>query len=322
MGGETPEKDIIEAKEALKKALEEAVAAKEAAEKGVPAREVPKKEPAEEPESQAAGSLKAEAQKKEEPEEAETDAPEKGKAEQKNAEKEEQKKTSKRKKTRISVTRVPKKLSIVILVLEFLLLAGITVTFVMYSRADYQNSGKQAEKRIRSDVSCSDGLLKVERVSVNVPSNGDAKYSIAYTWAEDDKDYPSVPYAAVASYLNDGVSPAYEISLYRESYTPNKKVPKGKTADNWFSDWKEKDADGIVEKRLDSGKVHGFLISNLKGSTINSDYRSYTYTFAVKDKKGISVYVLEGVCYDDESLDEFGKIMNDAVASIAISKTA
>lgn len=318
MGGETPEKEISEAKEALKKALEEAVAAKEAAEKGSPVKEVLKKETAADPEAQAAGSLKAEAQETAEPEKTQTDAPEKGKPEKAEAAKQE--KPPKKKKPRMSVKRFPKKLSIVILVLEFLLLAGITVTFVMYSRADYQNSGQQSEKKIRSDVSCSDGQLKVENVSVNVPSKGDTEYSIAYTWAEDDKDYPSVPYAAVASYMNNGESPAYEISLYRESYTPNKKMPKGKTADNWFSDWKEKDADGIVEKRLDSGKVHGFLISNLKGSTINSDYRSYTYTFAVKDKKGISVYVLEGVCYDDESLDEFGKIMDDAVASIAISK--
>lgn len=115
---------------------------------------------------------------------------------------------------------------------------------------------------------------------------------------------------------------AYEISMYRESYAPSKKIPKGKTADNWFSGWKEDGADGIVKKRLDSGKIHGFLVSNLDCETLNSDYRSYTYTFAVSDRKGLSVYVLEGNCYDGESHDEFRKIMNDAVASISVNKDA
>lgn len=232
------------------------------------------------------------------------------------------KETVQKKKVRIRGVRISKKLSIVILLLEVLLLVGITVTFIKYSRADYQKPEKHAEITSGTKISCSDGLLRADRVSVKVPSAGNVAYSVAYTWAESDKKYPSIPYAAVASYHKSEEEPAYEISLYRETFIPKDKIPKGKTAGNWFSDWKEKDADGVIEKHLDSGKVHGFLISNLKGSTINSDYRSYTYTFTVKEKKGISIYVIEGVCYDSESLDEFSKIMDEAVASIAISKSA
>ena len=45
-------------------------------------------------------------------------------------------------------------------------------------------------------------------------------------------------------------------------------------------------------------------------------YRTYTYYFAVQENGGISVYDLEGICYDPEQRDAFKEIIKESIASV------
>ena len=182
-----------------------------------------------------------------------------------------------------------------------------------------------ADETAVDDVSCSSGTLIVNDVSVDVPADGSEVYSISYTWAKDDKEYPSVPYASVVSYPGKDGSTAYEISLYRNDTIKKEALPSGKTSDNWFDSWDATSTDDVVQEARRSGDINGFYIHPVNPAEIEDEedpdsmsYNTYTYYFAVQNKQGISVYVLEGVCHDPEKAKDFVRIFEKSIQKIKV----
>ena len=171
------------------------------------------------------------------------------------------------------------------------------------------------------EISCSDGQLTVNTVSVSVPNDGGVSYSISYDWGKDDKDYPTTPKVAIASYPSDSGNPKYDITLYRDSFTPAKKVPAGKKPSNWFSDWKKVNDEYSKQAPKKYGDINGFEISTV-GNDPEGSFESTSFYFAVRTKEGVSVYVIEGLLYDKEAEKEFNKVLEDAITSIRTKKQA
>ena len=167
-----------------------------------------------------------------------------------------------------------------------------------------------------SDIKCVDGGLIVNDVKAEVPSGTDVTYNIAYSWGEDDTDYPTVPYAATASFAGEGGGTAYDISLYMDSSYSKADIPKGKTVDNWFDDWNSSDdaSGGSLQQPAKAGKLNGFLIS----SDVSGDgsYSARTFYFAKKFNDGIAVYILEGILYDEGSAEAFESVYKECMESL------
>lgn len=111
----------------------------------------------------------------------------------------------------------------------------------------------------------------------------------------------------------------YEISLYKDSFTAEKDIPEGKNDKNWFADWATEQSEDVYKFPHKVGNVRGFCISTMDSKSAPEDYRTYTYYFAVPEKKGISIYVLEGTCYDPDSTDAFSTIIKNAINSINVN---
>ena len=111
----------------------------------------------------------------------------------------------------------------------------------------------------------------------------------------------------------------YEISLYKDSFTAEKDIPEGKDYKNWFSDWTTEQSEEVYKFPHKVGDIRGFCISTVDSKSAPDDYRTYTYYFAVREKKGISIYVLEGTCYDPDSLESFTTIIKNAINSIEVN---
>lgn len=195
------------------------------------------------------------------------------------------------------------------LLLVSLLMKSVTIN----GNEDIQYADSSATDRI----SCADGRLYVNNISASVPKKGNPEYDISYSWAESDTDYPTVPRAAIASYRNKKGDLLYEISLYRDSFTAKEDIPDGKDADNWFDDWKGNGEENakVTGEAVQAGKFRGFLVSPAEG--VSSDSKApYTLYFAVKDKTGISVYILEGILHNEESADAFKAAMDTCTKSL------
>lgn len=171
-------------------------------------------------------------------------------------------------------------------------------------------------------ITCADGTLNVNNVSVSVPPEN-ATYNISYTWGRKDEDYPTVPHSVTSSYYGKDGNLMYDISLYRESLTKPKDIPEGKDASNWFTDWATDDSETNLHKPMDSGSIHGFLVSSVEdieeGAT-GTTYGSTSYYFALQDEEGLSIYVLESILYDKASLEAYRKVMDDSIKSIKVSQ--
>ena len=211
-----------------------------------------------------------------------------------------------------------KKSAIPIVIAELIALIAVIMVIANYFNVNPDDPVRYAQKQAADNVTCADGALIYNDVRAEVPTEGNLKYSISYTWSKDDKDYPSVPHAALVSYMDapENGSTMYEISLYRDSHTPGKEIPSGKTQSNWFSGWTTEKTYEVYKFPHDTGKVSGFCISNLHASHVVDDYRTYTFYFAVPENNGMSVYALEGICYDPEKRDEFHEIIKDSIASL------
>jgi len=213
---------------------------------------------------------------------------------------------------------------IILLAIPTLLLIATIANIIYYNTAiNTDDPITYADEDSSDDVSCTTGSLIVNRVSVAVPTDGNEVYSISYTWSEEDTDYPSVPYASVVSYPGGDGVPDYEIYLYRNDTTKKKDLPSGKTGDNWFDDWDTTESDGIIQEPLSSGKINGFYIhpDGSAGDEDNPDRVgniTRTYYFTVSGKKSVSVYVLEGICYDRERDEEFRQIFEEAISNIKV----
>jgi hypothetical protein len=171
-------------------------------------------------------------------------------------------------------------------------------------------------------ITCADGTLNVNNVSVSVPPEN-ATYNISYTWGRKDEDYPTVPHSVTSSYYGKDGNLMYDISLYRESLTKPADIPQGKDASNWFTDWATDDSETNLHKPMDSGSIHGFLVSSVEdieeGAT-GTTYGSTSYYFALQDEEGLSIYVLESILYDKASLEAYRKVMDDCIKSIKVSQ--
>jgi hypothetical protein len=168
------------------------------------------------------------------------------------------------------------------------------------------------------DISADEGSLNVNNVSVTVPTNGTETYSISYSWSEEDDKYPSVPHAITAIYPDEEGNKLYSISLYRNETVPKKQIKKGKKASNWFDDWVTVTEGDVLQTPVKSGEVNGFYIFPQQTDDGSSEYNDYSYYFAVNDKAGVSIYVIEGVCIDPSRAVEFRNIMDNSIHSISI----
>lgn len=230
--------------------------------------------------------------------------------------------TDKPKKPRRSRFGLSQRLVLLVIVLGLFLLPFALNK--IYLSASLNGNDPITYSEATDNISCSEGQLVVNNVKVQVPSNGKEKYNISYAWAEDDKKYPSVPQSISAIYQGEEGAPLYDISLYRSETIVPEDIPEGKKASNWFEDWeRSSNEDTIVEKPLTVKKINGFYIypaeKKSDSDEAESDYNNYSYYFATQDKAGIRIYVLEGVCYDVESADEFSGIMDKCIRSIKIS---
>lgn len=126
--------------------------------------------------------------------------------------------------------------------------------------------------------------------------------------------------SAEASPQNEDAKTLYEISLYKDSFTAEKDIPESKNEKNWFADWATEQSEDVYKFPHKVGNVRGFCISTMDSASAPDDYRTYTYYFAVPEKGGISIYVLEGTCYDQESSDAFSTIIKNAINSIEVNE--
>ena len=173
------------------------------------------------------------------------------------------------------------------------------------------------------DISCTQGVLKVNDVRVSVPTDGKEKYSISYSWAEEDEEYPSVPHAITAIYYDANSNPLYNLTLYRNDTIQPSDIPKGKNAENWFDDWPVEEGDGISQDLLKTDNVSGFYISPEPvpaDAEEPPEYTNYSYYFAVKEGKSISIYVLEGEWLSEEEESKLPDIMDACIQSIRTTK--
>lgn len=213
-----------------------------------------------------------------------------------------------------------KKLALPAFIFEVLVLIAFIVILGRYSHVAPETPTQYADTQTKDKVSCTDGKLIFNNVTALVPSEGNVSYNISYSWAEDDVEYPSIPQAIIATYADDEGNTSFDISLYRDSFTPKEEIPEGKTYINWFSDWKSEQSENILKFPHRVGEIRGFCISNLDSRSVSTDYRTITYYFTIPEKQGISVYTLEGVCYDPESIGSFKEIITDSINSLRSSE--
>ena len=172
---------------------------------------------------------------------------------------------------------------------------------------------KYADEASADQISCSDGALIVNDVTVLVPTDGNVKYNIAYSWGKDDRKYPT-----------DDDNILYDLTLYKDSFTPADKLKPGQNVSTWFRSWITGDDGKVKREQKDVGNIHGFLISTTGSSDEGegSIYESSTYYFAVHTPDGITVYILEGNLYDRDSQKAMQAAMKSAMESISIKEQA
>lgn len=208
-----------------------------------------------------------------------------------------------------------------VFVLIGVLLLPLAVHFIYISATLNSDDPIQYSEHV-DEISCTDGVLKVNNINVAVPTDGTEEYSISYAWSEEDEKYPSVPHAITAIYKGAEGARKYSVSLYRNETVPTAEIPQGKSADNWFDDWQAtEDDEQTVQTQLQFDNVKGFYISpkpNPDDPEVPPEYDNYSFYFAVQDADGVSIYVLEGVCIDEQYHKEFAEVMDTCIQSIAI----
>lgn len=230
--------------------------------------------------------------------------------------------TTEKKKKR-KKRKVNKKLIAVLIVIEVLVLIEVIHLLSMNISLNSDDVIQYAGTEYEDTISYDNGKLKVNNVSVKVPHNDSVTYNIAYSWGKEDTDYPTIPHSITAMYKNEDGTPMYDITLYRDDFIPAKEIPKGKDAENWFADWETVDNEDNKQFPLDTEKVHGFMINAIESDGSEgpeSTYETSTYYFATQADEGLSVYIIEGILYDKENLEEFQKVMDDSTKSISIPK--
>ena len=217
------------------------------------------------------------------------------------------------------IKKMGRRQGILLVLVELILVLLLAV--ILSQHISINSGGSSSDSDFTDEISCADGELNVNTVSVSVPTDAGVSYSISYDWGKDDKDFPTVPKVAIASYRSDSGDLKYDISLYRESFTPAKKIPEGKKPSNWFDDWKTVNDENSKQEPKKSGDINGFLVSTV-GNEPEGAYETTSFYFAVRTRDGVSVYVAEGLLYDKAAEKEFNKVMEDVIASIRTKKQA
>ena len=230
--------------------------------------------------------------------------------------------------------KIPPKAMKAIIACEVIILLLALGVMIRYARTAPAGPNQYFDPSSADVITSADGILAVNGVTAIVPTEGDVSFSVAYGWAETDKDYPSVPRAAVATYYSvpegddsgaeeehTAKDVKYEISLYKEESYGKDEITDGKTAENWFSDWGESEDKGVVKSRHTAGGLDGFLVSSLDSSGFDGEYRSFIFYFAVQEPAGISVYAVEGINYDSQNKEDLSGIMDQVLESISVNST-
>lgn len=231
----------------------------------------------------------------------------------------------KAKKKKLLPKYLPRKTAAIIVLIELVMLVVCIPVFLRSVSLNRNDDMVYTDPAQVDHITCSDGRLFVNDVSADVSTEGNVSYNISYTWGSEDEDFPSVPRAVTASYRSDENEPLYDISLYRDSFTPNSKIADGKTVDNWFDDWEVTEDDDSTHQPLQEGDLHGFRITSnedSKKANSGSIYTTSSFYFAVQEEDGVSVYVLEGILYDPGSLEECDTALSGSIRSITIKKQA
>ena len=205
---------------------------------------------------------------------------------------------------------------IIVLCYEFVL--GMVMLNILFDSVSLNTSEEiqYADQSGVDDIRCEEHTLIVNDVSVAVPPNENVSYNISYSWGEKDKKYPTIPRSITASYKNTKNVELYDISLYKESFTPKEKLKMGENEANWFNSWRTgKDGKSMRELK-DTKNVHGFLIDTKDSDDEALVYENITYYFTVPSSDGVAVYVLESNLYNKKAQSQMQKAMNSAMNSI------
>lgn len=206
------------------------------------------------------------------------------------------------------------------IVLAFILVVLLSQLIALNPNKDILYTNKPFE----DVISCDEGVLIVNSVSVTVPTNHDVTYNISYTWGKDDTDYPTIPQSITATYNENPEAPLYNITLYRESFTPFAEVSKGKDASNWFSDWTVLNDENVKHEPKIASNLKGFLITTTypdPEQSPDSISESYSFYFVITGKNGYSVYVLDGLLYESSFSNEFKQVMDNSTQSITLNNS-
>ena len=164
---------------------------------------------------------------------------------------------------KLSLKELSKKSRIAIFIAEIIL--GVILLVFLLQSISLNSSEKinYADSSSTDDISCSDGVLIVNDVSVKVPTDNNVSYNIAYVWGEEDQNYPTIPRSITASYRGDDGTPLYDLTLYKDSFTPKKKIHRGRNAANWFDGWKTGVDGNVRYEKVEDDGISGFLISTV-----------------------------------------------------------
>jgi hypothetical protein len=230
-------------------------------------------------------------------------------------------------KFRIS-RKVQKRIAISILALEAIIFVVAMNLLTQYVTINDKKDNTYTDTAIVDEISCDSGRISVNNVSTSVPINNNVDYNISYAWAETDTEHPSIPRAVTASYYADEekTQPLFEITLFRESFTPKSEIPKDKDTSNWFDSWKTSDDVHGHSNFETQNDIKGYYITTINTPSEQdpnpSSYKSTDYYFAAKLKDGIAVYVLEGILYDKDRQKDYEEVYSKALSSLKINQQA
>lgn len=226
------------------------------------------------------------------------------------------KQNKKRKRKRI---RIKKRNKLIIIICYELVLGMIMINILMHSVSlNSSDEIQYADRGGVDDIRCEESTLIVNDVYVSVPPSENISYNISYSWGKNDKKYPSVPRSITALYKNKEGSDLYDISLYKESFTPNNKIKLGRNHANWFRGWKTGQDANIKREHKDTETVYGFLTDTVSTDEDALVFENTLYYFTVPSDDGVAVYILEANLYNQHSKDDLKKAMSSAISSIKI----
>ena len=223
-----------------------------------------------------------------------------------------------RSKRRARSIKFSSRVLVISVIVELLIAAAAILAITQLVSLNKDDEIIFADSQHQDEISCSNGMLNVNDVSANVPAGNGVSYSISYSWGSEDTEYPSVPHAATASYASEDGTLLYDISLYRDSFTPKAEISEGTDETNWFDDWQEEKTSTTSQRSYKAKNFDGFMITSIDRDSDGrgTAYKTSSFYFAVPSDDGISIYILEGVLYDKGSDDSFKRAMSQGLHTL------